>query len=57
MGIVQKVFVHQAIFIISNTRMHPKALIPDFELIIIKGPVGKGILVQDPKSSTVKMGN
>lgn len=57
MGIVQKVFVHQAIFIISNTRMHPKALIADFELIIIKGPVGKGILVQDPKSITVKTGN
>jgi len=57
MSIVQNIFVHQAIFIISNTCMHPKALIADFELTIIKGPAGKKILVQNPKSITVTTGN
>lgn len=57
MGIVQNISVHQAIFISSNTCMNPKALIADFELIVIKRPVEKMILAQDPKSITLMMGN
>ena len=56
MWIVQNIFVHQAIIIITNTCMHPKALITDFGRII-KEPVRKRILVQDQKSITVAVGN
>lgn len=54
MGIVQNISFHRAIFIISNTCIHPKALIIDFELIITNKNLEK--LVQDPKSINAMMG-